>query len=860
MQKHKPAFTLVELIVVITILSILWTIAFITLNWYSTQARDSTRITDISSIKTTLELYNLESWKYPLPTDYTLITYSWWIIVWKQWTFWETAKINVDKLDKIPVDPLVEREYTYSLTDKWNEYQLWWIMEWTEITYNNSPLDKWWIVQSANAWDVIANAYVTWNYNWMLTKVINGEECDILSVPSIITSNVNVTELEEIVDMNLFVFRWYKNLPSSYRWSKFNEYGWFPFAPNKLLAYSDTWNCETLTDRTDHTSKLRLIKWLQESYLWTILQNEWDIKEITDININLNNPSVWVIWRAINAVNNKLWWNIVPEIVTGPELPWCITQPIVTNATFTVWVPTQLRQQWQTTDLNAACYWTCWTWKVLQWMDCLSTTAGWTPPTWTSEVSNSTSLIWWTWHYSTTPWIATYTCNTWYTRWTGVCNINVYTVSWSMWASAWWATLNIWWTSVTADWSWNFSSWINYGTSINNISITKTWYTCTVTTNWPSSLTGNISNIAWNCIINTYTVSWNLWSNANWVTVNVWWTSVVANSSWWFIATVNYGTNSSNITATRTWYACTITINWPSSLTGNISNIAWSCTTTSYIVSWSFWANASLATINVCWASTSADTNWNFTYTRNYWSNCSNITATRSWYTCTTSTNWPASLTANTTNIAWSCTVLSPGCESWMTDITLSNGQTWSCMNLWATTVRNWSTEPTNCSWSSTNCNSWLTWLWNYYQWWRNDTGWSIWQAIWSNDWQPQNENAWWNTTNTSIARQWPCPTGRHVPSMPEWQSACNNILSTTCMNGMLYDPLIATKLKLPFAGMRYWNNGYYYHQSMYANYWSSTPSGVGAGAYLMWFCTYNMYPINSNNRDPSYSVRCIKN
>ena len=48
MNKQKKAFTLVELIVVITILAILWTIAFISLQWYSRDSRDSVRISDMS--------------------------------------------------------------------------------------------------------------------------------------------------------------------------------------------------------------------------------------------------------------------------------------------------------------------------------------------------------------------------------------------------------------------------------------------------------------------------------------------------------------------------------------------------------------------------------------------------------------------------------------------------------------------------------------------------------------------------------------------------------------------------------------------------------------------------------------------
>ncbi|MDP2090837.1 MAG: prepilin-type N-terminal cleavage/methylation domain-containing protein, partial [Candidatus Gracilibacteria bacterium] len=68
LQKQK-AFTLVELIVVITILAILGTIAFISLQGYSQNSRDSVRISDVSRMKTTLELFHLDAGKYPSPTE-----------------------------------------------------------------------------------------------------------------------------------------------------------------------------------------------------------------------------------------------------------------------------------------------------------------------------------------------------------------------------------------------------------------------------------------------------------------------------------------------------------------------------------------------------------------------------------------------------------------------------------------------------------------------------------------------------------------------------------------------------------------------------------------------------------------------
>jgi len=65
----KKGFTLVELIVVITILAILWTIAFISLQWYSENARDTKRVADVNNIKKALEFFVLNSEIYPMPDE-----------------------------------------------------------------------------------------------------------------------------------------------------------------------------------------------------------------------------------------------------------------------------------------------------------------------------------------------------------------------------------------------------------------------------------------------------------------------------------------------------------------------------------------------------------------------------------------------------------------------------------------------------------------------------------------------------------------------------------------------------------------------------------------------------------------------
>lgn len=57
-RNTKKAFTLVELIVVITILAVLGTIAFISLQGYSGEARDSKRLSDVNNLvkKVNIEL------------------------------------------------------------------------------------------------------------------------------------------------------------------------------------------------------------------------------------------------------------------------------------------------------------------------------------------------------------------------------------------------------------------------------------------------------------------------------------------------------------------------------------------------------------------------------------------------------------------------------------------------------------------------------------------------------------------------------------------------------------------------------------------------------------------------------------
>ena len=60
MTKYS-GFTLVELIVVITILVILGTIAFTSLTGFSSNARDSDRVTTLKNIESGLDIHRIKS-------------------------------------------------------------------------------------------------------------------------------------------------------------------------------------------------------------------------------------------------------------------------------------------------------------------------------------------------------------------------------------------------------------------------------------------------------------------------------------------------------------------------------------------------------------------------------------------------------------------------------------------------------------------------------------------------------------------------------------------------------------------------------------------------------------------------------
>jgi len=267
------AFTLVELIVVITILAILWTIAFISLQWYSAQARDSKRLSDISNIKKSVELFSLNTWKYPEPDDSVIMSYSWEALRY-QWTVWDQVSINVSRnLNEKPTDPSTGNEYTYSTTYSQTEYEVLGLYE-SDLLWKNVGAPLVGVLQS-NA-TTLDYPKIDWNYNWIYIKTPSF----YVPTPSIINAEiVSNDDLDDDMIKSQIITGW-DNLPWVSTWwldVTFSYYEW------------------TMTSESTEEEKIALVEAIQTTYSWSSLANDtmyydllsrtgtWEMEDFVDV-------------------------------------------------------------------------------------------------------------------------------------------------------------------------------------------------------------------------------------------------------------------------------------------------------------------------------------------------------------------------------------------------------------------------------------------------------------------------------------------------------------------------------------------------------------------------------------------------
>jgi len=388
-MKNKKGFTLVELIVVISILAILGTVWFIMLWSYNKDARDAKRLADLNNLEKAMDLYFINNWNYPDPSWYSLVTYSW-AEVWKQWTIWDDTISSLWNINAKPVDPLTQTEYSYSLLNTWDKYELWALLEWNLVYSSILPNTYAAVIKN---W----SALIKWNFNKTIVEVSTWGLTYALAVPTIIASDLSNSDLMSIISNKALAYNWYSNIPASYSSKGYKSKWWFDFNwtnPNNVLLFN--WNISDLN------------KWwvvlkafsdkLKAAYSWTTISNKWIYKQILAVDTN----NVAQIGNVISPIINKA---------------LSLKVALSTNSSFSTNVTTV------TTPPN-----TC-------------TTIPTFTNLWTSTIWTPTS-VWQVWTYSATPWNCTYTCSSWYT-WNNCTTIT--TITKTMFATSTKYNWNLWW-------------------------------------------------------------------------------------------------------------------------------------------------------------------------------------------------------------------------------------------------------------------------------------------------------------------------------------------------------------------------------------------------------------------------------
>lgn len=98
---NPPAFTLVELMVVIAVIGILIGIAVLNFTGVTKSARDAQRASDLRQLSTILERYKVQNEAYPLSDSNYEITDHPWGSLWTEYNY------------RVPQDPLSTQKYTY---------------------------------------------------------------------------------------------------------------------------------------------------------------------------------------------------------------------------------------------------------------------------------------------------------------------------------------------------------------------------------------------------------------------------------------------------------------------------------------------------------------------------------------------------------------------------------------------------------------------------------------------------------------------------------------------------------------------------------------------------------------------------
>jgi len=349
------AFTLVELIVVITILAILWTIAFTSLQWYSINARDSIRISDLKNLEKWFELIRTKDLKLPIPQNKvditassTIVSYQWYAWLDVYWYIWIATDIK-DPKDKI--------NYTYISDVNLTKYQILWFLEnprqtsYIEDINSNNSINSTNIINKVNASIDYTNRFpiVKWKELWIFTSIDNTPIQETWTWIDI----VNTNDTYKVILNN-----------------------------TNSGSVSGTWSFLAKTNSTANCKRIYDL-WERKDWIYTI-NPAW-----VNISVYCDMTTDWGGWTLLVTSKSKWWWlysQVMENNISSPSI----------NSNYSIlwkWDIIKTINNWKFIyRIDASNFWQYWwIWEVPESYSFIST----------SNLNTNISLLkkYWTWSY-----------------------------------------------------------------------------------------------------------------------------------------------------------------------------------------------------------------------------------------------------------------------------------------------------------------------------------------------------------------------------------------------------------------------------------------------------------------------------
>ncbi len=327
MLSSKKGFTLVEIIIVVSIIIILAAIATISLRKQLKNSQDVSRITSINTIGNWLKEYFSKYGSYPIPDNNKLINYGN-IFLWYQWKVGNNVSQNIN-LQNIPTDPAKNTLFSYTTNYDNTKFQLLAFLE-NEKSYtfeNNTIYRKYYslgdkvgfIFVNENS-DLPSDIDLSWNTN-LYTAIFS----NITYLSSISGEDIWIWKI--LLDPNLHDKL--ANIVLSFNFEKWNSSKVFD-----LSQYRNNWSLSgTILPQYIGGKKWY---WLRFLWNWYIQVNDDDSLDLTNFTI-----SFWINISKTPSTEISLiekWWNYKLTLATDNKIKCIVwTTTVQTYASLKIW-------------------------------------------------------------------------------------------------------------------------------------------------------------------------------------------------------------------------------------------------------------------------------------------------------------------------------------------------------------------------------------------------------------------------------------------------------------------------------------------------------------------------------------------